>query len=120
MREIDTECFGSLKDHPGRGFAAVAAAAVFGDGSVRVVRTKTDVRQGCSRLFKDILHPARKPPEIHLGVVAAADAGLVGDHHQKPARSVKGFSGFKHAVHKPEVFDPGAVGGVDVDDTVSV
>ena len=86
----------------------------------RVVRTEEDARERRSGAFELGLHPVGEFSERGFVVVAAPDAGLVGDDDQREARVVKAPGGVEHPRHPFERFDRVDVGVIDVDHAVAV
>src|SRR5262249_38600273 len=82
-REIKSEVGGRLQDHSRIGLAPRMIAAVCADAALGVVGAM--INAGDRRLLgrEAVAHP---PGQARIGrfvVIAAADAGLVGDHHQR-------------------------------------
>ena len=65
-------------------------------------------------------HPRRDPLIIVLGVVSAADPGLIGDDDGNQAYVVRGSAQVEDSGQEFELLDPVDVISVDVDDAITI
>lgn len=85
-----------------------------------MVRAEIDTLERCARTGERRFHPVGELLKIGFRVVASANAGLIGDDHERVARILECSGGLEDARHPLEFVDLVHVAVVDVDDAVPI
>jgi hypothetical protein len=119
LRQVQIEVTGGAENHAGRWFAVFVLALVFTDG-LRVIRAVVSRGERGVAGGELAVYPSGEDVEVRLGVDAATDACLVGDHNEFVAEVGGAVAEGEDAGNPADVFDAVEVVGLLVDDAVTV
>lgn len=118
--EIDIELPSRLQDHPRSRFTERGIHLVWTDTVFRMEGAKIDFVDDDLLISENAAHPFTQCAEIILGVVAAADAGLIGDDKNPVTETNCVTAEVEDSINKLKILATVHIIMINVDDSVTI